>query len=384
MRHSTRWTLTTVLAAACLAAACSDEAPESAGGAAATQPAAQAAGPHDFMAIANRPNQVHLVDLTERKVVRSCELPGRYGNGTLQMAADGRTAYVLSNQFENIYGVNLDTCEITFSAVQSEGEVRIKTIAAIAVSPDGSEVYAHQNPVRLLKDRYEVMDSRLAVYRTADGLNAKPVRSFPAPRQVILLQTGNDGTLYLAGADIYTMDTQTGELAVKLASRSSTDPRYGPKDVLSIWPIGRQSGEFIRMYTAARFTDEAKSMDTAEFMWGYERIDLATGEASSRDFGPLTEVLFSGMTRPGKPNEMFAALTRLKKYDVEKQQLLASADLDHSYYCVNFSTDGNTVYLAGTYNDIAIHDADTLAKIGNIQLPGGDMSLATAQVFRRE
>jgi quinohemoprotein amine dehydrogenase beta subunit len=383
MRFSTRWKLGTVLAAACLAAACSDKAPEGAGAGGDAQAAAPA-GPHDFMAVANRPNQVHLVDLTERKVVRSCELPGRYGNGTLQMAADGRTAYVLSNQFENIYGVNLDTCEITFTAVQSEGDVRVKTIAAIAVSPDGSEVYAHQNPVRLLKDRYEVMDSRVVVYRTADGTQARPVRSFPAPRQVILMQTGNDGTLYLAGADIYTMDTHTGEVAVKLASRNATDPRYGPKDVLSIWPIGRQSGEFIRMYTAPRFTDEARSMDKAEFMWGYERIDLATGEATSRDFGPLTEVLFTGMTRPGKPNELYAALTRLKKYDVEKQQLLASVDLDHSYYCVNFSTDGNTVYLAGTYNEIAIFDADTLQSKGKIVLPGGDMSLATAQVFRRE
>jgi quinohemoprotein amine dehydrogenase beta subunit len=299
------------------------------------------------------------------------------------MAADGRTAYVLSNQFENIYGVNLDTCEISFSAVQSAGDVRVKTIGAFAVSPDGSELYVHQNPVRLHKDRYEVMEPRLVVYRTADGKEAKPVRAFPAPRQIILAQTGNDGTLYLAGADIYRMDVQSGEIAVHLASRNSTDTRYGPKDVLSIWPIGRQSGEFIRMYTAPRFTDEARTPEKAELMWGFERVDLATGEAVSRDFGPLTEVLFSGMTRPGKPNEMFAALTRLKKYDVEKQQLIASVDLDHSYYCVNFSSDGKTVYLAGTYNHIAIYDADTLTRTGTIELPGGDMALATAQVFRR-
>jgi quinohemoprotein amine dehydrogenase beta subunit len=345
--------------------------------------AATASGPHDFMAIANRPNQVHLVDLSERKVVRSCKLPGRYGNGTLQVTRDGRTAYVLSNQFENIYGVNLDTCEIGFSAVQSEGDVRVKTVGAFALSPDGAELYVHRNPVRLLRDRYQVLDTELVVYRTADGQNAKPVRRFPAPRQIILAQTGDDGTLYLAGPDILAMDVQTGATTVKLASRNATDPRYGPKDVLSIWPIGRQSGEFIRMYTAPRFTDAERSLDKAEVVWGYERIDLATGEAEARDFGPLTEVLFSGMTRPGKRNEMFAVLTRLKKYDVAAQKELASVDLDHSYYCINFSSDGNTVYLAGTFNDIAIHDADTLTKLGNIELPGGDMSLATAQVFQR-
>ena len=342
-----------------------------------------AAPTRDYMAIANRPNQVSLVDLEARTVVRTCPLPGRFGAGTLQMSPDKRTAYVLSNHFENIYGVNLDTCEITFSAIQSEGNTRIKTTAGFAVSPDGTELYVHQNPSLLLRDRYEVQEPRVAVYRIADGLKAKPVRSFPAPRQVILLQTDAKGTLYLAGRDIYAMDVTTGAYTTKLESQTRKEPRYGQRDVLSIWPLGQQSNEFIRMYTAQRFADETKKPETAELVWGYERIDLTTGEATTRDFGPLNVVLFSGMTRPHHPNEMFGALSQLQKFDVEKQQLVKSVDLEHSYYCVNFSSDGSKVYLAGTYNDIAIYDAGTLEKLGNIQLPGGDMSLATAQVFPR-
>ena len=337
----------------------------------------------DFMAIANRPNQVSLVDLEERKVVRTCPLPGRFGAGTLQMSPDKRTAYVLTNHFENVYGVNLDTCEITFSAIQSEGNTRVKTIAAFAVSADGTEIYTHQNPSLLLRDRYEVQEPRVAVYRIADGLQAKPVRTFPAPRQVILMQTDAKGTLYLAGADIYAMDVKTGAYATKLESRSRKEPLYGQRDVLSVWPLGQQSGELIRMYTAQRFADETQNPETAKIMWGYERIDLATGEATTGDFGPLNVVLFSGMTRPHHPNEMFGALSQLQKFDIQKQALVKSVDLEHSYYCVNFSSDGSKVYLAGTYNDIAIYDAETLEKLGNIQLPGGDMSLATAQVFPR-
>ena len=106
-------------------------------------------------------------------------------------------------------------------------------------------------------------------------------------------------------------------------------------------------------------------------------------EGEGRDFGPLEVVLFSGLTRPGDRNQFYAVLTQLKKYDVSQQKELMSVDLDHSYYCLNFSTDGSKVYLAGTFNDIAIHDADTLQKLGNIELPGGDMSLSTAQVFAR-
>lgn len=337
----------------------------------------------DFMVVANRPNHVHLIDLEQRKMVRSCALPGKYGNGTVAISPDRRTAFVLSNQMENVYGVNLDTCEITFSAIQSAGDVRIKSIGSLAVSPDGREVYTHQNPVHRMADRLEVMEPRIAVYNVADGLNAKPVRTFPAPRQVILLVPGADGTLYLSGQDVFAMNMKTGETSVKIASYSHTDPLQGPRDVLSIWPIGSQSNEFIRMYTAARFSDAKRDPDSAQYMWGYERVDLGTGEAESRDFGPLEVVLFSGMTRPTDKNQFYAALTQLKKYDVRQQKELLSVDLEHSYYCVNFSSDGSKVYLGGTFNDIAIHDADTLQKLGNIQLPGGDMSLATVQVFAR-
>lgn len=39
--------------------------------------------------------------------------------------------------------------------------------------------------------------------------------------------------------------------------------------------------------------------------------------------------------------------------------------------------------LAGTFNDIAVYDPDSLEKLGNIKLPGGDMAIATTQVFVR-
>ena len=41
------------------------------------------------------------------------------------------------------------------------------------------------------------------------------------------------------------------------------------------------------------------------------------------------------------------------------------------------------INLTGTFNDISIHDADTLGKVGQVKLPGGDMSLGTGQVFVR-
>ncbi|MDO8862658.1 quinohemoprotein amine dehydrogenase subunit beta [Haliea sp. E1-2-M8] len=337
----------------------------------------------DVMVVMNKPNNLHVVDLGQRRVIRTCELPGDFGPGTVAVAPDGNTAYALTNRFENIYGVAIDTCEIVFSARQSQGEERVKTFAGIAVSKDGRELYTHQSPTRLLADRYEVQGARLAVYDTNGGLDSLPLRTLPAPRQITIMATGEDGTVYLGGRDIFAMDPSSGEVRVALPSQSADIALESQRDVLSVWPLGSVNNEMVRMYSAARFQDESQDMETADWIWGYERIDLATGAAEDRVFGPLEVVLFSGMARPDHPEQFFGVLTQLKKFDVAAAQEVASVDLEHSYYCINFATDGSELYLAGTFNDIAIYDPDTLERLGNIQLPGGDMSLANSQVFRR-
>ena len=341
------------------------------------------AGPRDFLVVMNRPNKLNLVDLKQRKVVNSCDLPGDYGPGTVAMSPDKRTAYVLTNRFENIYGVDVDTCEIRFSARQSQGDERVKSIGSIAVSPDGKEVYTHQNPTRLLIDRYEVQDARVAVFDTSAGLEARPVRTFPAPRQITIMAVGKDGTLYMGGRDIYAMNMQTGATTVALASQSRNDPLESLRDSLTVWPVGDINNEMVRMYSAAQYKDASQDLASADWVWGFERVDLATGAVESKVFGPLEVVLFSGMARPSDPNQFYAVLTQLKKFDVAAQKQVKSVDLEHSYYCINFSTDGSEIYLAGTFNDIAVYDADTLEKLANIQLSGGDMSLANSRVFSR-
>ena len=342
-----------------------------------------AAGPGDFLVVMNRPNKLNLVDLKQRKVINTCDLPGDYGSGTVAMSPDNRTAYVLTNRFENIYGVDVDTCEIRFSARQSQGDERVKSIGSIAVSPDGKEVYTHQNPTRLLIDRYEVQDARVAVFDTSAGLEARPVRTFPAPRQITIMAVGKDGTLYMGGRDIYAMNMQTGATTVALASQSRNDPLESLRDSLTVWPVGDINDEMVRMYSAAQYKDASQDLASADWVWGFERVDLATGAVETKVFGPLEVVLFSGMARPSDPNQFYGVLTQLKKFDVAAQKELNSVDLEHSYYCINFSTDGSEVYLAGTFNDIAVYDADTLKKLGNIALQGGDMALANSRVFSR-
>jgi hypothetical protein len=206
----------------------------------------------------------------------------------------------------------------------------------------------------------------------------------PAPRQVTIMKTGADGTLFLGGPDITAMNPETGESRVALASRNRVDPAFGPRDVLTVWNIGDSSGEFVRMFSAPRWKPGAEGdAAQAELVWGYEKVDLASGRASDAVVGPLLNGLFTGMTRPGHPDQFYGTLTQLQRFDVPNARIDKSVDLEHSYYAIDFGTDGNTLYLTGTFNDIAIYDADSMTKLGNIVLPGGDMATGVPKIFRR-
>lgn len=336
----------------------------------------------EYMVVANYPNNLHVLDLATDQLYKSCDMPDAFGPGAIQMAPDRQTAYVLNNHYEDIYGVNLNTCEVVFHAAMSQApNERTKSIFAFAISPDGDEIYAVQNPTLLNRDHYRVQQPRLAVYKADAGLDAKPVRTFAAPRQVTVMQTGSDGSLYMAGADIYKVDVQTGERITAIKSRNWTRPNYAAPDVLSVWPIQTATRDFTMLYTTAKFQDETRNPDTADWLWGYMNVNLDSGETETVDFGPITEVYFSGTRSPKDPNLMFSVLNRLAKYDISKQELIKAAELDHSYYCIAFNHKGSKVYLGGTFNDVAIYDADSLEKLGSIELPGGDMAISTAQVF---
>jgi quinohemoprotein amine dehydrogenase beta subunit len=347
-------------------------------------PAARVAGAGDMMVVANRPNNLHLVDLGARRVERSCALPANATPGTLALSPDNGVAYIIGGGMGEVWGVRLADCELVFSAVQSQGNERVRSMGGITLSPDGKQLFMHQAPVKLFVDHYEVQDTRIAVYDTSAGQGALPVRTMPAPRQVTIMKTGADGTLYLGGPDIYAMNPATGDMRVALLSRNRKDPAFGPRDVLTVWNIGESSGEFVRMFSAPRWKPGAEGdAAQADAVWGFEKVDLASGVASDAVAGPLTVGLFTGMTRPGHPDQFYSVLTQLQRFDVPNQRIDKSVDLEHSYYAVDFGTDGDTLYLSGTFNDIAIYDAESMTKLGNITLPGGDMATGVPKIFRR-
>lgn len=340
----------------------------------------------EYLITAHYPSHFSVIDAETDEVYKTCSVPGRFvaGMAALTVSPDGSRAYMLGDMLGTIYGIELDTCQTVFKAnlALNTGE-RARALFSLAVSSDGKEIYTVVNPTEIHTDHYKVGNPRLQVYRASDGMDARPARAFPAPRQTTIMQIAEDGSLYMASDNIYKVDVHTGEREIAIPVRDSDRPGYGQPDVLYVWPHQQPTQNFSIIYAAPKFVDDNEDMETADFVYGVYNVDLKTGETEVKDFAPFKEVYFTAMRSPNDPNQLYAVLNRLAKFDIKEQEMLQEQELDHTYYVVTFNHAGDKLYLSGTLNDISIHDPDNLEKIGSIELPGGDMSLATMQVFIR-
>lgn len=338
----------------------------------------------EYLVVGNYPDNLHVVDLKTDSLYKTCAVPGSVGPATLVMSPDRSTAYLVTNRFDEVHGIALDSCKVVFHAKMAQKpDERAKALFAISLSNDSKQLYVIQTPTTLFSDHYRVGEPRLAVYDALAGEGAKPLRTMPAPRQVTVMATGHDGSLYMVGPDIYKFEPETGKQTVAIPSRHWKRPRHSPPDVLSVWPLTNANDDFTILYTAAKFKGKTDDLATADFIYGYFNINLKTGKTETRDFAPFTEIYFTGVRSPKDPNLMYGVLNRLAKYDIRQKKLLASADIPHSHYTVSMNRDGSKVYLGGTWNNLAVFDADQLKPLSTLALPGGDMGAASPQTFTR-
>ncbi|MFW8595197.1 quinohemoprotein amine dehydrogenase subunit beta [Cribrihabitans neustonicus] len=335
----------------------------------------------DQLVTVARPANLYVFDAESRSLKTDCSLEANATPGVIAMSPDNSIAYVLLNHWEDVVGVELATCNTVFRARQSEGSVSRRSIASLAVSKDGTRLYTVRNPVEKQVDRYKVMEPEFAVFDTAAGLEAEPLEVHPAPRRATLLATDRAGQVYIAGHDVYRMDPETGETGVAIANATWDRPAYSPPDVLAFWPTGSQNDEFMLLYTAAKFTDESQQ-ELADFVWGYQSVDLTTGETVIEDFASFEVLMFSGVRSAAEPKYLYGVYTQLSKHDLEAGELVKRVDLPHTYYVINVSTDGKEIYVGGTNDDIGVYDSESLERIGEMRIPsGGDMSVSTLQVI---
>jgi quinohemoprotein amine dehydrogenase beta subunit len=339
--------------------------------------------PRDYLLTAAKPDRLFVLDPATQSIKSEFRVPDARGAiSTIVPSPDGKIAYMLVNKMESIVGMDLDTGDVVFRADLSTPTERVKSIYAFDVTPDGREIIVHELPTRLDLGEYHVEEPRFAVFDTRAGTSAKPVRQFPAPRRVHLLLAKKDGkSFYAVGFELYEYDVATGKLIGQRGIRSWERPSYAIPDLLSFWPVSEPTGIFSTpIYSMAGAAGDGTGGVAKTALM---TLDLNTGELAYNDFEETAVLIFSTVMSPTR-GEAFGVYSQLTKIDTKTHTLAGRVDLDHTFYSVNISSDGKSVYMGGTMCDVATYDAQTLEKKGNIKLPGcPDQSLATLRVIRR-
>ena len=339
---------------------------------------AAAAPAGDLLVTAAKPDRLFIIDAAARSVRAEYRVPGAEGGiSTIVISPDQRTAYTLVDRMERIVGVDLASGREVFRADLSTPGERVKDFFALAITPDGKELVAYELPTLLKPSEYVVEEPRFAVFRTNAGLEAKAVRSFPAPRRIhMLLARPNGRSFYALGFDLYEYDLKSGKLLGTRGIQQWRIPDHAQPDLLAFWPVTEPTGIFTSpIYTEVKAG--AESTPTTAMM----SLDLKSGDLSYFDFEPLSALIFSTILSPDRKHA-YGVYTTLTSVDMAGHRLAKRVPLDHTFYDVNVSSDGREIYIAGTNCDVGFYDAASLEKKAILRLPGcGDQALSTLRVI---
>jgi quinohemoprotein amine dehydrogenase beta subunit len=335
----------------------------------------------DYILTAVKPDKLVVIDAKARKVVRTVTIPdGGPGPLTITPSPDRKIAYVLVNKWESASGIDLDTGKQVVRMDFSGGDMRVKGIAGMDVTPDGKHLAVFESPVKLGLGEYKVQPTRISFYSTKTG---KRERTIPAPRQCTIIFFSADGSrLNAMCRGLYVIDPKDGKIIEEHKTQRWTRPNFSPPDILDFWSQWEQAGMFSTPYYAVR-TDK-KPDDPTAYVTGILTLDLKTGAFKLKDVENTDIFYFSTVVSPVNRNIVYGVYSNLAKLDIKAGKSLGRADLDHSYYAINISSDGKELYIGGTMSDIAVYDAATLKKIGSIAMPGGaNMGIASVRVISR-
>ncbi len=194
-----------------------------------------------------KPDRLIVIDPATRSIQSVFRIPNAGGSlFTIVPSPDGRIAYVLVNRMEHIVGIDLRSGKSVFRADLSSPEERVKDFGGFALTPDGKELIAYELPVLLKPNEYQVEEPRFVVFKTNAGLQAKPVRSFAAPRRVhMLLMRPSGRSFYALGFDLYEYDLHSGKLLGERGIQHWTLAAHSQPDMLAFWPVMEPTGVFV-------------------------------------------------------------------------------------------------------------------------------------------
>jgi WD40 repeat protein len=212
-----------------------------------------------------------------------------------------------------------------------------------------------------------------------DLATEKVVKEIEIPRGCTNIFFGYDGSeFYVTGRDVFVYDPKTGKQVNFLGLAHPTTTGVDPQISLNIWRLHDQSG------MAMILVGSLATVNNLPYQ-GYYTIDLRkkSTEGSMRlvtDIGPLYNQ-FSAVVSPDR-KYYYMVLNKVEKRDFATNRLLATADVDKSYYTIQISSDGKKVYLGGGGDTILIYDTATMKLLKQIDTPG-DAVLTHFRVQKR-
>lgn len=326
-----------------------------------------------------KPDRLIVIDTATRSIQSTFRIPDANGSlFTIVASPDGRIAYVLVDRMERIVGIDLSSGKTVFRADLSGPGERVKDFFGFTVTPDGKELIAYEMPVLLKPNEYQVQEPRFAVFNTRAGLQAKPVRSFAAPRRVhMLLMRPSGRSFYALGFELYEYDVRSGKLLGQRGIQHWTLPAHSQPDMLAFWPAIEPTGVFVTPLYSEVTTGDNKVPRT-----GLMLLDLRSGAVDFQDFEDSAALIFSTVLSPDR-KRAFGVYSTLSEIDVEHHTLARRKPLDHTYYSVNISADGRQLYIGGAMCDVGFYDTATLTRTANLKLPDcTDQSLASLRVIQ--
>lgn len=332
----------------------------------------------DLLVTGAKPDRLFIIDAATRTVRTEHHIAGTNGQiFTIVMSPDQRIAYLLVDRMERILGIDLASGKEVFRADLSGPGERVKDFFALAVTPDGKELIAYELPTLLKSSEYVVEEPRFAVFSTGAGLEAKPLRSYPAPRRIhMLLARPNGQSFYAVGFDLYEYDVKTGKLLGTRGIQKWAMEDHSQPDLLAFWPVTEPTGVF----TSPVYSDKKKGAETVP-MTALMSLNLKSGDLSYADFEPLSALIFSTVLSPDG-RHAYGVYTTLTSVDIAGHRLEKRVPLDHTFYAVNVASDGHEIYLGGTNCDVGFYDAASLEKKAILKLPGcSDQALSTLRVI---